>query len=104
MTWREGVICKGEITFRSEKNEGKSFVQDTQEQDLPALFWQTSGVAGPTEDEKKSRHRHSFWQHNLPESKGMAQVKPFMQRLSLALVKSRVSPLQSLSEEQFTVQ
>jgi hypothetical protein len=68
------------------------------------LFWHTSGTAGPTEDEKKSRHKQSFWQHNLPESKGMAQVKPFMQRLSLALVKSRVSPLQSLSELHAMVQ
>ena len=99
-----GDFAKAKASFTARKNEGKSTVRATQEQVVPALFWQAAGTAGPTEDEKKSRHRQIFWQHNFPESKGIAQVKPFMHRVSLALVKSRVCPLQSLSELQATVQ
>jgi hypothetical protein len=61
-------------------------------------------MTGPTEVKKKSLHRQSFAQHNLPTPKGIAQVNPFWQRVSCGLLKSRVWPLQSLSELHRTVQ
>jgi hypothetical protein len=65
---------------------------------------QVDGTAGGEEGGKKSRHKQSFMQHSLPTPKGIAQVYPFLQRVSLGLLKSRVSPLQSLSELHWTVQ
>jgi hypothetical protein len=60
--------------------------------------------AGASEVGKKSLHTHSFLQHSLPVLKGIAQAYPILQRVSLGLLKSRVCPLQSLSELHSTEQ
>ena len=102
VTQREGEIANAECA----RKRGEEWTRrgGTHEHEAPASFWQIAGVAGPTEAEKKSRHRQSFWQQSFPWPKGIAQVNPFMQRVSLGLLKSRVCPLQSLSELHAMVQ
>jgi hypothetical protein len=79
-------------------------VDGTQEQEVSESLAQPAGVSGPTDDGKKSLHKQSFVQHSFALSKGIAQENPCLQRVSEALLKSRVCPLQSLSELHWAVQ
>jgi hypothetical protein len=61
-----------------------------------ALPLQASGVVAPAEP-RKSLHKQSFLQQSVPFTNGIPHVNPVEHRVSRALAKSRVCPLQSLS-------